>query len=128
MIPPGPPAPPGVWPVAAAVMDPFCLTLIDVARMVRSPLGELSVAPASIVTGPLTTTTPSMLVLTVMSSDASGQVTDAGSQVVEQVLVTVQAVPPALHVSTLSPLQRVAPGVHAPVHRPPEQATAQVDS
>jgi hypothetical protein len=40
--------------------------------------------------------------------------------------LTVHAVPAALHVSALVPLQRVAPGVHAPVHSPPEQLAVHV--
>jgi hypothetical protein len=69
-----------------------------------------------------------MLVLTVTSSEVSVHVVEAASHVVVQVVVTAQAVPAALHASTLLPLQRVAPGVQAPVHSPAEQATAQVAS
>jgi hypothetical protein len=61
-----------------------------------------------------------------MSSEAKGHVNEAASQEVEQVLATVQAVPAVLHCSMLFPLQRVAPGVQAPVHSPPEHETAQV--
>jgi hypothetical protein len=48
------------------------------------------------------------------------------SQNVVHVSLTSHAVPALLQVSTLSPLQRFAPGVHAPVHKPAAHETAHV--
>src|SRR5512141_203370 len=59
-----------------------------------------------------------------MVSDGSAQAPTASMQLVVQAVPAVQALPVLLHVSGVLPLQRVAPGVHAPVHSPPEQLTA----
>jgi hypothetical protein len=76
----------------------------------------------------LTTTTPSKFVLVPTSSEVSAHVTDAASQPLAQLDVAAQVVPAVSHVSMLLPLQRVAPGVQAPVHSPLEHATAHVAS
>ncbi|MBS1125061.1 MAG: hypothetical protein H6Q90_7289 [Deltaproteobacteria bacterium] len=97
-----------------------------VARIVRSPDGEVSVAPERMNTGPLTTTTPSRFMFEVTSSDASAHVPLAASQPEPQTWLPSHAVPPALHCSDAPPLQRRDPGVHAPTHRPLEHALAHV--
>jgi hypothetical protein len=113
-------------PVGAAVIEAPSSTVIDFARMVRLPVGELSVAPERTMTAPETTISPSLSLVVVTSSEGSTHVEVVPSQLPVHVSVTVHVVPAASQVSTLPVLQRFAPGVHAPVHRPPLQPIAQV--
>src|SRR5689334_2794071 len=107
-------------------MLPFSSTVIEAARSVRLPLGEVSVAPARTITAPCTTTSPSRFMFEVTLRPFSAHCADAPSQKVVQVSDTAHAVPAGLQVSRLAPLQRLVPALHAPVHRPAEHAFAHV--
>src|SRR5262249_32683932 len=100
--------------------------VIDVARIVRLPAGEFSVAPVCTTTGPSTTTSPSRFVFIVTSRIASAQVFVSGSHDVVHDWTCAHAVPAPLHCSTDAPLQRFSLAVQAPVQRPAEHATAHV--
>jgi len=88
-------------------------------------VGDVSVALSSTTKSPSTTMTPSMLVFAAISTGETAQAPVAAAQKVVQVVVTSQAVPPALHVCWSAPEQRVAPAVQAPVQRPFEQPAVQ---
>ncbi len=67
-----------------------------------------------------------MFVFVVICTGATAHAPLSGAQNVVQAVDCAHAVPPVLHVSTFAPLQRVAPGVHAPVQSPLEQPLAHV--
>ena len=114
-------------PDGFAWMVPPWSTVMVLARMV-SPLLVMSLALAMTSTAPATTTVPSIVVSVEMVSDGSTQRrrrgVAAGGAALDD---TVHVVPVASQVSTLAPLQRWAPGVQPPVHRPAVQATVQFD-
>jgi hypothetical protein len=66
-----------------------------------------------------------MLVSVVISTGDTAHASVVVEQKVVHVVVSVHAVPPALHVCTVAPAHRVAPAVHAPVQRPSEQPLVQ---
>src|SRR3954469_12260012 len=99
-------------------MVPPWSTVMVLARMVR-PVLVMSLALAMTSTAPATTTVPSSVVSVEIVSDASTHVDEEASQPgAPQLDDTFHVVPAASQVSTLLPLQRLAPGAQPPVHKP----------
>src|ERR1700712_3453021 len=101
-------------------MVPMFSTVMLRARTVSSPLLAVTVTPERTVKSPSTTISPSRFLFIVTSRLLSAHL--PLEHVPAQVSTVDHEVPATLHSSTDFMLQRRLPAVHAPVHRPAEQA------